>query len=60
MKPMGTSPDAYGRKPGWPNCAKCGNRWDDLLVLLTNCPKCGAAIPDAPLSNQRPAKEQQK
>jgi len=39
-------------KPGWPTCDKCGNRWDPLMVMLTNCPKCGAVIPDAPMHQQ--------
>jgi predicted RNA-binding Zn-ribbon protein involved in translation (DUF1610 family) len=43
-------------KPGWPTCDKCGNRWDPLLVFVSNCPKCGAAIPDAPITRSNVVK----
>lgn len=44
----------------WPACAKCGNSWDELLVFLTNCPKCGAAIEDAPIHKAPAASPQQE
>lgn len=37
----------------WPVCEKCRTEWDQLLTMLTNCPKCGATIPDAPMYWQR-------